>query len=388
MKKLLTYFLIFLFAILINSCGEENLKKYVFKVEGKLSNSNNEWVIIQKLLPIGFEKIDSVKLDDMGEFKMEFKSTQPNELFVFSVKNYPWRITLLMQDGETAKINGDALYINQNYKIEGSKGSEELMTLSNTINNFTEAADSIYFAYRKAAADSNTVELRRNADSLLLDNYQQTYKYVKEFCSKNKDNLAGIIGLYSRYGEKMILDFEEDFNLFEIVATNSKIKFPENIHVISLNEYIDEYTTKINHQEEIESSLEAGKKLPLIELPNPDGIFINTDSMKGKYLILSFWISKHKTSWENNAGLKAIYKDYSSDKLSILSVGMEKDKLSWVNTIALDNLKWNQVLATENTIETFNLKEEPRLFLINPQGIIMAKDINIDSLNTLLKLNL
>jgi hypothetical protein len=339
-------------------------------------------------LPTGLETIDSVELDERGFFEMEFNTSQSAELFLLSVKNYPWRITLQMNDDETVKLTGDALYLNQNYKIEGSEGSEQLCALSQQINAFTAAADSIYFAYRKDAADSNSINFRVRTDSLLFDNYQKTYQFVKSFCDKNKANLAGIIGLYSRYGDKLILDQETDFELFKLVATHTKTTYSNNIHVIDLNSFVEKEEAQRLHLAEMEANLNPGKKLPLINLPNPNGKIINTDSMRGRFLILSFWSSKHKSSWEINEALKNIQKNFNPNQLVILSVGMEKDKLAWVNTITLDNLTWNHVLANEALYETFNLNEQPRLFLVDTSGFIMTKNIGIDSINSLLKLKL
>jgi hypothetical protein len=374
---------VLILSLLIFSCGSDSSNPYSFAIKGTLSNSNNEWILIQKLLPNGVETIDSVEIDDQGNFEMDFKSNQSPELFLLKVKNYPWRITLLMTQDETLTIKADALYLNQNYKVEGSEGSNKIRLLNETINQFMADADSIYFQYRTIAADSNTLDVRRLADSLLFQNYNQTYKFVRKFCIDNKDNLAGIIGLYSRYGEKLILDTDADFDVFEMVAKGNFSVNPTNSHALEINNFVKTKVANRDLKEEIEQNLMAGNKMPNFDLPNPEMKNLSLDNFKNDYLIVSFWISNHKTSWDNNAGLKMIKENFASDSLSIVSVGMDRDKLVWANTIALDKLNWYHVLADEKTFESFNLKSAPRLFFVSPMGIIISKDPSIDSLKVL-----
>lgn len=385
MKKLLKLSIVFWLISSLISCGHNDSKPYKFHISGKLSNSNNEWIIIQKLSPNGTTTIDSTMLEDDGSFSMEFNDEQSSELYILSIVKFPWKIALQLNDKEDVFLKGDAYYLNKKYEIEGSEGSKKLQILSSTIERYTDEADSIYFAYREQAADSSSLQLRKLTDSLLLNNYRGAYNFIRNFCLENKNNLAGILGLYSRYGQELILDDEKDFDIFGEVAAGTKSNFPDNIHVIKLNEVVDNRLANIEHSAEIEKNLSTGKVFPGFELQNPDGKKISTKDFLGKYLIVSFWLSKHKTSWDNNAGLKILRKKFNTEQVEMVSVGMDRDKLTWVNNIALDNLEWNNVLATDETLDNYNLKDTPRLFLIDPEGIIIGKDFTIDSLSNTIK---
>jgi peroxiredoxin len=246
------------------------------------------------------------------------------------------------------------------------------------------AADSIYFSYRRKVNDSNSIYIKPKTDSLLSNNYSKAYNYVRGFCLENKNNLVGIVALYSRYGESQILDYDIDFDVFEKVSKAVNISYPDNDHAINLKKFVDEKYRLIAHGEEVEQGLNAGNIAPEIIRPNPEGKQVELSSFRGHYLVLAFWSAAKKSSWEMNAGLKRIANEFKNKKVDILSVSMDKDKLQWVNTIALDHLRWNHVLSSESVENAYNLKDESRLFLIDKEGIILAKDISTDSLETLL----
>ena len=368
---------------LFAGCGN-NKEKISFTVKGKLSNSNNEWVVVYRLLPKKILALDSMQLDDSGNFNLIIHSNQTPELLLFKVNKYPERITLLTEDKDIITITGDALNLNKTYSATGNKGTKALRTLTHTLNKYINNADSIYLSYRRLVNDSNGTYLKKQTDSLLNNNYLKTYEFVVDFCKKNKNNLAGIVGLYSRYGENPILDYTIDFNIFSTVSKAINEQYPNNEHALNLKKFVDNKYQLLAHADEVEKGLEAGNKAPDIIRPNPEGEQIEMSSFQGKYLVLAFWSATKKASWDMNAGLKTIAKKYKNKKVALLSVSMDKDKLQWVNTIAIDHLKWNHVLSNESVDNAYDLKDESRLFLIDKQGVIIAKDLSTDSLDVLL----
>lgn len=374
--------LFFFITMLLGCVNDKNINS--FEINGDFSNSNNEWVVAYKLSPTNITKLDSVMLDDDGKFSMHLSTSHSPELILLKIKQYPERITLVAENEDVISIKGDALYLNKSYSAKGNKSTEALRHLAKSLNMAVNDADSIYLSYRNSVNDSNSVFLKNQTDSLLKDNHLKAYEFVRSFCLENKNNLAGIIGLYSRYGENQILDYDIDFDVFAAVSESINKQFPNNEHALSLKEFVDEKYQKIAHAEEIEKSLEAGHKAPDIIRPNPEGKEIELTSFQGKYLILAFWSSTEKASWDMNAGLKEIAKEYKNKKVALLSVSTDIDKLQWVNTIAIDHLKWNHVLSNDAIENAYNLKGKSRLFLLDTQGIIMAKDISTDSLRVLL----
>jgi len=383
LAKNIVFGLLFTTIFLLSGCGNSGEMSH-FVVKGKLSNSNNEWVIVYRLSPKKITKLDSIELDNTGNFEMNIQTTNSPELLLFKVKNYPERITLLANNKDIITISGDALYLNKTYSVTGNNGTIALRNLTKNLNEFMNAADSIYFSYRKTVNDSNNAILKIQTDSLLGENYSKTYGYVKSFCLTNKKSLVSVVGLYSRYGENQILDYNIDFDVFEAVSKSVNEAYPNNQHALNLKDFVDEKYRLIAHGEEVEKGLEAGHEAPDIIRPNPEGTQIDMTSFQGKYLVLAFWSATKKSSWDMNAGLKKIAQKFKNKNVNILSVSMDKDKLQWVNSIGIDHLNWNHVLSGEAVENAYNLKGESRLFLIDKKGMIIAKDITTDSLEILL----
>jgi len=370
--------------IFITSSCKNNSKKYSFTVKGTLSNSNNEWVMISQLTPETSTLIDSVKLDDSGRFELKIKANQSPELFLLKVKDYPERITLLLEDDEVVDISGDALYLNKTYIVSGSKGSENIRNLNKGIKHFMSQADSVFFAYRSQKVKEDTIKPMQ-IDSIMDSYFKKVHDFVADFCIQNKDNLASIIGLYSKYGDNLILDSKLDKEVFKTIGQAIFAKYPENTHAININKIVEELLQEEKRLAEVETTLNAGQPAPNLILNNPTGEKMDLSTFKGKNVILYFWYATNKDCWDVNKELKTIYRDYKDKDLEILSVSMDHDKLQWANTIALDNLAWKNVIADENTSKIYNIKDQPRLFLINSNGLIEAKDISIDSVKTYLQ---
>ncbi|MBN2746943.1 MAG: thioredoxin family protein [Bacteroidales bacterium] len=365
--------------VLALSCKQE-AAKYSYFIEGQLSATNNDWVIVQKLLPTGAISVDSVQPDERGDFSLEMETADSNELFVLFVKKYPWRITLAMQADETAKIEADAQYLHQTYSVSGSSWSKQLRKLAHSIESFSNSADSIYFLFRNSSSDS----LQHLSDSLLIQNQKDVHQFVRQFCSENQYNLAGLVGLYSRYNNRLVLDYAADFDLFETVWKSNSRAIGENLHVQSLGEFVEERRQIELVRQETEDNIALGKKLPTMMLPIQDGKIINTDSIGGKPLILAFWNSTNKDSWKLNEALKELRNTHNNNKLAIISVSTDNDKIQWNNTIKLDKLDWTHGLCDQNYYRIFNLETHiPRVFVVDHHGVIVSKDPNPDSLTTI-----
>jgi peroxiredoxin len=104
-------------------------------------------------------------------------------------------------------------------------------------------------------------------------------------------------------------------------------------------------------------------------------------SFKGKYVLLDFW-----ASWDNNAAralpvLEKVYETYGSKGLVVLGVSLDKDKDSWQQVIqdagAGSTMQVSDLKGRENAAaRLYGITTLPRNILIDPSGIIVAKNLN------------
>ena len=128
-----------------------------------------------------------------------------------------------------------------------------------------------------------------------------------------------------------------------------------------------------------------GHVAPDFKQIDAEGRSVSLSSFKGKYVLLDFW-----ASWDNNAAqslslLAKAYETYGSKGLVVLGVSLDEDKESWQQVIQeagagsteqVSDLKGRQNAAAQ----LYNITTLPRNMLIDPAGIIVARDLNSTTL--------
>ena len=202
------------------------------------------------------------------------------------------------------------------------------------------------------------------SDSLLT---QYINPEVEKFVMKNKNSFASLM-LLRQYGRGMQSGkLEKLFNLL-----NSKLK--------KLSEGIS-----IAQQIEGEKSSGVGKKIKDFTLLTPEGKEFKFSSLKGKYVLIDLWASWCGPCKESFKHLKPLYAKYKSSKFEILGISIDKDQNAWKKAIKDEKLDWTLVIdgqgAKSIALKQFAAVAIPKTFLVDPDGKIIAKDIEAADLD-------
>lgn len=140
----------------------------------------------------------------------------------------------------------------------------------------------------------------------------------------------------------------------------------------------------------ISKKLTIGNKVPEnISLSDTTGKVFKISDFKGKYLFIDFWASWCTPCRAQNPMLKKVYKKYNSENFDIISISRDIPTLkkSWLKAIRQDELNlWPQLNDFNNVAQKeFNIRFIPANYLINPKGIIIARDLEIEQLDKKLK---
>ncbi|TAM93726.1 MAG: AhpC/TSA family protein [Chitinophagaceae bacterium] len=134
----------------------------------------------------------------------------------------------------------------------------------------------------------------------------------------------------------------------------------------------------------LNKDIKVGDKFVDFTLPDINGKRISLSDYKGKYVLLDFWGSWCEPCREENPKLVKIYKDFKSKGFDILGVSIETKKKEWLNAVSHDNITWQDVsdLKGDNNkaVLIYGIYRYPSNFLIDPNGIIIAKNLSMDAL--------
>lgn len=257
--------------------------------------------------------------------------------------------------------------VENNLSVEKSKLQEDFLFLTKN-----DRIRPQYFPlYGELSAKNDTIELKKLG--VLFENFKnEDILNSLNYFKSNKTSLLSLFA-FNRY-TTFYADYSKVSKDFELLPTWAK-NSPDGKNI----------SAKIAGAK----SMQINSKTKEFEQKNSKGQRISLNNFKGKYILLDFWASWCAPCRKEHPNLIKIYENNKNNNFDIISVSLDSSKENWLDAIDKDNLTWTQLSdlkGQQNEIAVkYGVQSVPANFLINPNGIIIAKNIKPEELDEKLK---
>ena len=365
--------------VLFSSCSKKN----EFVIEGKITNASGKYIYLDELKLNTNLTIDSTKIDKNGEFQFKGNVGFPTFfLLKLSDNNF---VTLLVDSVEKVQVHADAANFSREYVVAGSEGSTLVQELNNRLSVTKHKLDSIRGLTGLYRSHQNYPELRQNWEQEIGQIKQSQVDYSSKFVQKHPFSMASVLALYQKLDDNNYVI--QDLHSLKVAATALNVVFPKSEHVRALYNNtlkLMQDQKNINIHKFIQ---EEGTNSPEITLPTPEGKNVLLSSLRGKYVLLQFWAAVDKSSRIQNPVLVELYQKYKNKNFEIYQVSADENRFEWVDAIDKDKLTWINVgdmKGSVSALNNYNVQKIPFNYLLDPEGRVIARDVQGPALNKLL----
>lgn len=163
----------------------------------------------------------------------------------------------------------------------------------------------------------------------------------------------------------------------------------QNIALLDKNLQNSTYVKELRELVKVLTGLQVGKKAPDFAGNTPEGKTIKlSENLKG-YTLIDFWASWCGPCRRENPNIVAAYQKYHDKGFNIVGVSLDKKKDSWIKGIQDDNLNWlhvSDLLFWNSAVaKLYGVRAIPANYLVDSKGIIVARNLHGDELQSILK---
>lgn len=361
MKKFLIWMGLILSA-LISCTGDDG-----FLINGQFHDAGGIHTVV---LYEGNRKLDSVFLSENGKFK--FRRTAPHpRLFTLEAGGNKYHI--IAQNGERISVVASLSQSSDEYEVSGSVLSGKIKEFAETKNKKERFEADLEEEFVERAAGLDDVALQGLRQDFLQRHRKAMVDYTKaavDFASKH-DDLAGFFAMST---------LDPDIAEAELIAYSDKIsgKYDDNAIV---RQFLEE-TERLRR-------LAIGQPAPEFESYTASNQVVRLSDFKGKYTLIDFWASWCVPCREENPNIVRQYEAFKDKGFTVLGVSLDGNPGPWLRAIKEDGLAWVNVSDLQawgsEVVGLYRILAIPTSYLVDPEGIIIAKNLRGDELEGFLK---
>lgn len=337
-------------------------------IRGKVLNPNPGQITVSELSDGGGSGgwMDTIVLKSDHTFTKKVKLKEPGYYRLNFYNRQVINLILYKSDLEITVDGGDM------YGKSEIKGSPDI----DFIGKVTEIVQSVQNAPEVTQLNQQFEAARQKGDQATMIALQQKYQALSAGKQREAAELIrqqpaslGVINLL----QNNIIDKDVFFDVYVDAAEKLKKEWPDYTHAKSFIEMVDKM-----------KATAVGQIAPEIALPNPEGQVTKLSSMQGKYVLVDFWAKWCGPCRAENPNVVRLYNKYKDKGFTVFGVSLDRNREDWLKAIKDDGLAWTHVSDLKywqsEAAKTYNITAIPFSLLLDPNGVIVAKNLRGPSL--------
>lgn len=368
-------------AMMIASCDNNK-----FTVEGQINNAKDSVLYFENVGLEGIQVLDSVKLNDNGDFSFSEAANLAPEFYRLRISNQI--INVSIDSTETVQIKAEYPDMASNYTVSGSENCEKIKELT----------------LKQMKLQSQVISLQQNTtlgvntanDSIqsLINAYKEDVKI--NYIYKEPMKAYSYFALFQALGNYLIFNprtNKDDIKAFAAVATSWDTYYPhaergQNLHNIAIEGMKNQRIVAAQNADiQVEASKVQEAGVLDIALIDNKGQERHLTDLKGQVVLLDFHIFALEDSPTRIIMLRELYNKYHAQGLEIYQVSLDNDEHFWKQQTAA--LPWINVRDADGInsqrLMMYNIQAVPDFFVIDRGNNLVKRAAQIKDLEAEIK---
>ncbi len=382
-KKLSGLFYTAVLGVAVLSLGSCSEKK--FNINGTITQAKDSVLYLENLSLNGPKAVDSVKLDENGNFEFKQKAPDAPEFYRLRIANQ--MVNLAVDSTESITVKAAYPTMSANYEVSGSEECTKIRDLA-----YMQLA-----LQRQVTAIANSpalgVEAVEDSVTKVLEVYKNKVKLNYIFKEPMKAYAYYALFQTIVLGNANILIFnprssKDDVKVFAAVATSWDTYFQKaerglNLHNIAIEGMKNVRIAENNARQTISADKVKVAGVIDIALTDNHGRVRKLTELKGKVVLLDFQAFAAEGSLKRIMMMREIYNKYHDRGFEIYQVSFDPEEHFWkTKTAALPWVSvWDENGTRSAVLAQYNVQTLPTFFLIDRNNTLQKRDAQIKDLD-------